>query len=99
MILPINDKYRIAGDEHCWAIQQPRVRKRRGEVVTEWESVRWYPSIETCAQSLCHLMVRTSDAHTLADALSESENAVATLCQALAPASAITRAIGGGRND
>lgn len=98
MILPINNAYRIVGDEHGWSIQRPRTRKRHGRTVTTWESFKWYGSLDSCAKSLCHLMVRTSDAQTLGDALAEAENAVTSLCQALAPDIDLQRRVAGGRN-
>lgn len=79
MILPINGHYRLAADEHSWAIQRPRTRKVNGESVTEWQSVKWYGSIRQALNALGELMVRTSDVETLADALAEVVNVTTTL--------------------
>jgi len=67
MILPIDDEYRIKGDKHSWAIQKGRIKK--GEIT--WQSISWFTSIESTVKNLGQLMVRTSDAKTLAEALLE----------------------------
>ena len=85
MILPINDKYRIHADKHCWSIQKPRKRKENGKVITEWISFQWYISLEQAVNNLGELMVRTSDAQTLTDALTEVKNVTTTLSRALSP--------------
>ena len=79
MILPIDDEYRIKGDKHSWAIQKGRMRE--GEIT--WESVSWFTSLESTVNHLGQLMVRTSDAKTLADALKEIEKITTKLSQAL----------------
>jgi len=81
MILPIDDKYRIKGDKHSWAIQKGRIKK--GEIT--WESVSWFTSLESTVNHLGQLMVRTSDAQTLADALKEIEKVTTLLTHALSP--------------
>jgi len=79
MILPIDDEYRIKGDKHSWAIQKGRMRE--GEIT--WESVSWFTSFEHTVNHLGQLMVRTSDAQTLADALIVVEEIATKLTQAL----------------
>jgi len=81
MILPIDDEYRIKGDKHSWAIQKGRIKK--GEIT--WESVSWFTSLESTVNHLGQLMVRTSDAKTLADALKEIEKVTTLLTHALSP--------------
>ena len=81
MILPIDDDYRIKGDKHSWAIQKGRIKK--GEIT--WESVSWFTSLESTVNHLGQLMVRTSDAQTLADALKEIEKVTTLLTHALSP--------------
>lgn len=87
MILPINDGYRLAGNQHCWTIQRIRTRKHRRirEVLEAWEDIRWYTSIEGAGNGLAELLLRTSDAQTLAEVLAEAKNVAATLGQALRP--------------
>ena len=81
MIIPIDDEYRIKGDKHSWAIQKGRMRE--GEIT--WESVSWFTSLESTVNHLGQLMVRTSDAQTLADALKEIEKVTTLLTHALSP--------------
>ena len=81
MILPIDDEYRIKGDKHSWAIQKSRIKK--GEIT--WESVSWFTSPESTVNHLGDLMVRTSNAQTLADALKEIEKVTTLLTHALSP--------------
>ena len=81
MILPIDDEYRIMGDKHSWVIQKGRMRE--GEIT--WESVSWFTSLESTVNHLGNLMVRTSNAQTLADALKEIEKVTTLLTHALSP--------------
>ena len=81
MILPISEKYRIASDRHGWAIQEFRPKKSGDE----WRPMLFYSDIGKAVSGLAHLMLRTSDAQTLADALAEVENISHQLTRALAP--------------
>jgi hypothetical protein len=82
MILPVDNKYRIAGDAVSWRIE--RRRTRRGK--DAWEAFKWYGTFDATVAGLGELMVRTSDAASVADALAEVERVSATLSLALAPA-------------
>ena len=81
MIIPVNDRYRIASDPRQWMIQASRMRN--GELV--WEPKLYFGTIQSAVKELGELMVRTSDAQTLADALADVEKANTTLSQALTP--------------
>ena len=81
MILPIDDEYRIKGDKHSWAIQKAKMK----ESEIAWESISWFTSLESTVNHLGQLMVRTSDAQTLADALKEIEKVTTLLTHALSP--------------
>jgi len=81
MILPIDDDYRIKGGKHSWSIQKAKVKKSE----TTWESISWFTSLEHTVNHLGNLMVRTSDAKTLADALKEIEKTTTLLTHALSP--------------
>ena len=81
MIIPINDRYRIASDPRQWMIQEPRTRN--GE--TEWESRYYFGTLESAVKELRELMVRTSDGETLVDDLADIEKVTTTLSQALTP--------------
>ena len=81
MIIPINDRYRIASDPRQWMIQEPRTRN--GEA--EWESRYYFGTLESTVKELRELMVRTSDGETLVDDLADIEKVTTTLSQALIP--------------
>ena len=81
MIIPINDRYRIASDPRQWMIQEPRTRNGG----TEWESRYYFGTLESAVMELGELMVRRSDAETLADALLAVNEIATTLSQALTP--------------
>ncbi len=87
MNIPINDRYRIAGDERSWSIQQPRKRrdKKTGELKTVWESCHWFTSLEALVNYLGEMLVRTADTQTLAEALAEIDRVTTKLSRALSP--------------
>ena len=79
MIIPINDRYRIASDPRQWMIQEPRTRNSE----TEWESRYYFGTLESAVKELREMMVRTSDGETLADDLADIEKVTTTLSRAL----------------
>ena len=93
MILPIDDNYRLKADEHCWHIQKARSRTKDGKKVKTWESFKWYNDPDKAVNALGNLMVRTSDAQTLCQALGEIENVTTKLSQALTPNYKVIRVI------
>ena len=94
MILPIDASYRLTADHHSWVVQRYRKRKHRktGALVDDWESILWFPSLNQAVDGLADLMIRTSDAQTLTDALALVRQVTATLSQALAPKFKVTLA-------
>ena len=81
MLIPINERYRITSDSRQWIIQE--LRTRNG--ANEWRSKSYFGTIESAVKELGELMVRTSDAQTLVDALADVEKVTTTLSQALTP--------------
>ena len=81
MIIPINNKYRIASDQYQWIVQSKRTRN--GSL--EWEARLFYPTFRMALGSLGELMVRESKAETLAEALTDVKNITTRLSQALTP--------------
>ena len=79
MIIPVNEQFRIFTDENQWIVQE--VRNRLGKSI--WRSKSFYPTFESALKGLGELMVRLSDAQTLADALKDVEKVSTTLSQAL----------------
>ncbi len=89
MILPIDHDYRIKGDKHSWAIEKGR--RKEGKIT--WESISWFTSFESAVNNLGDLMVRTSDAKTLGEALIAVEMITTKLSQALTTKFEITRKV------
>ena len=81
MMIPINDQLRINSDSRQWMIARKRTRKGK----ESWEARLYFGTLEACLKDIGELMVRTSEANTLADALKAVENVTTTLCQALTP--------------
>ena len=81
MMIPINDQLRIKSDSRQWMIERKRTRKGK----ESWEARLYFGTLEACLKDLGELMVRTSKANTLVDALKEVEKVTATLSQALTP--------------
>ena len=79
MILHINDRFRITSDSRQWIIQQARTRNG----CKSWQSKWFFPTFESALRELGQLMVRASDAQTLADALDDVEKVTTALSQAL----------------
>jgi len=94
MILPIDENYRIAGDQQSWSIQHLRKRrdKTTGELKTVWESLSWFTSLEAAVNYLGEMLVRTSGAQTLAEALAETNRVTTKLSRALPPKFKVIRA-------
>ena len=81
MILPVNDQYRIAADSNSWSIQENKgVNRETGDV--RWVSLSWHADLESAVNSLAGLMIRTSNAQTLTDALCEVERVTRTITHA-----------------
>ena len=81
MMIPINDQFRIKSDSRQWMIKRKRTRKGK----ESWEARFYFGTLKACLKDLGELMVRTSKANTLVDALKEVEKVTATLSQALTP--------------
>ena len=81
MMIPINDQLRIKSDSRQWMIERKRLRQGK----ESWEARLYFGTLEACLKDLGELMVRTSKANTLADALKDVEKVTATLSQALTP--------------
>lgn len=85
MFIQIDNTYAIASDQHSWSIKKIRVRKDKTskEPIEIWEAIRWYATYEQAVRGLGQLMVRTSEAQTLTDALADVEKVMTTLSQLL----------------
>ena len=79
MLIQINDLTRIKSDSMQWMIQRRRTRNGK----QSWESKLFFPTLQGAINEIGELMVRESQAQTLADALVAVENVTTVLCQAL----------------
>ncbi len=79
MIIPVNEQYRIATDPYQWMVEKARTRNGK----KNWEPKLFYPTFESALKGLGELMVRRSEAQTLADAIADVEKVSTTLSQAL----------------
>ena len=79
MIIPVNEHYRIATDPHQWMVEKARTRNGK----KDWEPKLFYPTFESALKGLGELMVRRSEAQTLADAIADVKKVSTTLSQAL----------------
>ena len=79
MIIPVNEHYRIATDPNQWMVEKARTRNGK----KDWAPKLFYPTFESALKGLGELMVRLSDARTLADAIADVEKVSTTLSQAL----------------
>ncbi len=95
MLLTINDKYRIKGDEKQWILEQ---RKRRvvdtsrtnplkpgGETYSRWEAIGYFPKLQQAVAHLSELQLRISGAKNVIEALVESKRIMAELVAQLSP--------------
>ena len=87
MIIPITDKYRLKSDSRQWMIQKLEwvTDKKTKEKRRDFVSFNYYADINQAVNGLAQLMIRASEAQTLADALAEVDNGCVTLTQALSP--------------
>ena len=79
MIIPVNEQYRIGTDPYQWMVEKARIRNGK----KDWEPKLFYPTFESALKGLGELMVRRSEAQTLADAIADVEKVSTTLSQAL----------------
>lgn len=82
MIIPINDKWRIASDERNWTVQTKITSKKRGE---EWLAKSYHATLAQASQSLSQRLARAIETNTLTEALVEIEQLSTTLTGALTP--------------
>ena len=89
MILPVNDKYRIASDSRQWIVQTPV--KVSSKYPDGWKSTSYYASLPQLVNALSDRMLRESDAVGVAEGLEEVKCILRTLTHALSPHYAVTK--------
>ena len=65
VIIPINDKLRIRGTEHCWNLEKATTRKGQ----PDWLAYKFYVAMADAVGEACQREIRTHPATGLTDAL------------------------------
>ncbi len=95
MQLPINDRYRIRGEEKQWVLEERHRRvvdtarssplKPGGETYSRWEASGYFPTLEQAVHHLTELELRISGAKNIVEAMVESKRIVSGLVAAVSP--------------
>lgn len=87
MIIPIDGKYRLKSDINQWMIQKSKVVKNpdTGENEIKWESFKYFHDPSNAVNELTQMLIRSSDAATLVDALDDVKKATSHVLSALNP--------------
>ena len=88
MFLHITDDIAIESDVNSWAISEKRYTKRDGE---HFRQIAWYSTLEGAIQGLSRMMIRSSKAENLQDAIKDVHNVAYILAEALEPNFKITK--------
>ncbi len=82
MNILLNDGYRLSADKYQWMIQKKKKNpdKDGNEV---WESMSFHPTPEAAIKHHANLLVRTSEAETLQEALDQIDRVISSLTLAL----------------
>ncbi len=82
MNIPLNDGYRLSADKYQWIVQKKRKKlDKEGNIV--WRPLSFHPTPEHAIKHHAHMLVRTSEAETLQEALNQIERVTSELTQAL----------------
>lgn len=85
MLIPFNikdDTIYLIADGSNYALATARERNRNGVVTTEYESFKWFPTINTALTRIIDLKVKRSDATTLIELRKDIEAAHAEVMAA-----------------
>ena len=65
MIIQLDAKTRLAGNNHTWALQ----RKRNVKGTVRWEPYRWFTTFRHALEDAVHSEIRTHPAASLSEAI------------------------------
>ena len=65
MIIPLDDKMRIRGTEHCWQLERAIVRKGK----RDWAAFKYFSDLGKAVSEACGREIRLHPAATLTDAI------------------------------
>ena len=67
MIIPIDERLRIRGTEHCWQLEKLKVVKG----LCEWRAFKFFTSMDSALREAAQRDLRLSPANTLPEALAD----------------------------
>ena len=79
MIIPLSEKLRIRGVEHCWQLEKARIRN--GEC--EWAPFKYFNSVGEAVGAACRREIRLHPAATLTEAIEAVDQIVANYSRIL----------------
>ena len=89
MNIPLGNDYRLSADKYQWIVQKEYegTDTINGEKVKsmKWKSLSFHGTINQAINHHANVLVRTSDAETLAEALKVIDSVVTELTQVLSP--------------
>ena len=66
MIIPLNDKYRITSDPHCWRVEKYKgVQVKDGKLYDHWVTTTFHPTITSAVQGFYEDVLRSSPADSI----------------------------------
>ena len=74
-LIPIDDFYALAADEHCW-----KILKRENH---KWRAVKWYSNLENALNGLINFKLRISGVETFAELQAEQKKVMRELSEAV----------------
>ena len=81
MLIPINNKYAIGSDSHCWTVCKKRIVE--GEI--DWKPFKWCVSLSSAVKCLYEEGIRGSKAETIDQLVLDSKKLLSELVSALEP--------------
>ncbi len=65
MIIPIDERLRLRGTEHCWQLEKLKVVKGQ----REWRAIKFFTSMDNALQAAAQRDLRLFPSNTLSEAL------------------------------
>lgn len=89
-MIQITDNLCLKANKHSWILLKLRGRTRNGKMTKEWESFKWFTSLEGAINGCVNHLLMISDADTLDKVLDEHKKIHTKLLQAIPPKYKIT---------
>jgi len=87
MNIDLGNDYRLSADKYQWMIQKMHMAKnsKTGELEEKWDSLSYHSTINQAINHHAGVLIRTSEAESVGEAMEAIESVVAGLTQALSP--------------